>query len=177
MKKIFFRVKYWFHKKREKLVIKVHSDISTLLYENFEKVLDGRIEYLLDDPYFKNVVPEIQLMEAYDNVMDQYFKEMDIDLRDDEFFISIQQLIIWRDKFIQGRKDAKNFIRKYEAEIKDLKQKAVKPDFVKYRMSVEKWFKQPLKGKTVAEFIAIVKLIKEENSQKKTVDNGEDNEG
>jgi hypothetical protein len=161
--KKFFRLK-------PKLVIGIYSSIDDLPVFNFEKILNGFPQYILHDPTLISAANPELMVSASDNIMDEYFKELEIDLRDDDYFIFIQKAIEYRDKFIQGDKSAKNFVKYYELQIAELKRNTVKPDFVKNRMAIAKWFRQPIDTKTttVKEFLSIHKLMMDEvNSKRK----------
>lgn len=158
-----------FFKRKPKLVIEIYHGIDELFVFNFEKILDGKPEYLLHDHTLIGVADPVSIIDAYDLAMDEYCKELDIDLRDDDYFIYIQKRIQYRDQFIQGDKSAMNFIRYFDALIDEIKRNVIKPDFVKNRMAVAKWYRQPIDPKktTVREFLKIHSLMMDEINAKK----------
>jgi hypothetical protein len=178
LKRKFFKLWYWIAPKKEKFVIKLYYSIDEMPLYNFEKLLDGNIEYLLADPTLIKCINPVKLTLAHDSVMDGYFEALDVDLRDAEYFIYIQKRIEYRDQFINGNRSAMNFVRLYTAQIEELNRDVVKPDFVKNRMAVTKWFRQPIDPKTttVREYIKITQLMREEAEQRKNKPtDGEDN--
>lgn len=159
-----------FFKPKQKLYIGVYSGIDELPLFNFEKILDGKPEYILHDKDLIKAADPSTVVNAIDQAMDEYCQELEIDMRDDDYFIFLQKVIDYRDKFIQGDKSARNFVRHYEALIDELKRKAVKPDFVKNRMAVAKWYRQPIDTKktTVREFLKIHALMMDEVNARKS---------
>lgn len=154
--------------------IALYESISTILLFNWEKVSTGDISYLIVNERDRNKsVPDYRLQNAYDTICDEYFAAMDIDPTDDELIILIQKIIWKRQEYLDGDRSAMNFIRAYEEQIKSIKQRETKNDFVKNRMAVTKWYGQKIdpKDTTLEEFIKIIDLMKE--SAPKTTDNGE----
>lgn len=146
--------------------VKIYDDYADIpVVPNWENIVErGRIEFLIaNEKKRRHKVPPRKLLRAYDKISDQYFQAMDIDLINEELFVLIQKRIEARDKFINGDKSQMNFIKMYSRTIDEIKKNEVKASFSKNRLGVEKWFGQPLKGKTLKEFTVLVKMIQEES--------------
>lgn len=172
-----------FSKKREVLRPTVlHMDYSTIPLYNWERIIeDGEIKYLIAKDSQRNYhVNPSRFVTAYDTISDQYLKDLGVDLMTDELYALMQHRIEARERYVNGDKSALNFIRMYDSQIKDLKSDEAKADLVKQRMSVSKWFRQPIDPRktTLKEFCKIIKLMREETEQmiKKPTQNGDSQE-
>lgn len=150
--------------KSKRIHPKIYDDLANISQANWEKIVqDGDIRFIIVEKHKRHYDLNAELVrDAMDKMMDQYFREMEIDLMDDELFLLIQRRIMMRDKFMKGDKSAMNFIRLITSQIDDIKKSVIKPNLVKNRIALEKWFGQPLKDKSVLENINTYKLMKEE---------------
>lgn len=152
----------------------LYQGIKELPIYNWEKIVGGEVQYLIiEEKDREKKINPIRLMETYDKCADEYFEAAEIDIINDELFITTQKLIEYRTRYIAGDKSAINFVKAYEEQIRAIKQREGKADFVKNRMALQKWFGQPIDTKktTVYEFIQISKLAQE------SAKDGKSNEG
>lgn len=172
-----------FSKKREVLrPTALYLDYSVIPLYNWERIIeDGDIRYLIikDGQRNQHVNPS-RFVTAYDTISDQYFADLGIDLMNDELYALMQHKAEAIERYVNGDRSALNNVRMYNAQIKDLKSDDIKADLVKQRMSVSKWFRQPIDPRktTLKEFCKIIKLMREETEQmiKKPTQNGDSQE-
>jgi len=108
--------------------------------------------------------PGYIVQNRYDEIVDAFNEALEIDIENDEYFVTMFKLIEARDKYIKGDKTAINFVRLWEKELEDIKKEQVKANYVKYRIQVQKWYGQSIDPDrtTGAEFIEMINIMKEE---------------
>lgn len=149
-----------------------YSVVPLRVWEDLSK--KGDIKCLVISGSKRKIRKNIEkLIEAYDTISDQYIEELEIDMENNEIFTLTYKIIEANDRYINGDKKAKHFIRMYEKERDDLLKSIAKADYVGNRIAVSKWYGQKINPDetTLQEFCKMVKLMQEEVKQ-----NGNSNE-
>lgn len=149
--------------------IEIYADINEIPLKNWEMLCDSNdLRHLLvHKDHWLFEVNTHALLNAYDKISDQYMQELGIDLLNDELFVLIYKKMEATDLYLKGEKHRINFIRIFDAQIKEIRKSAVKADFVGNRIAVEKWFGQKVeKERTLLEFCKMIKMMEQEISIK-----------
>ena len=154
--RIFLRPKYHY--------VELYKGLEDIPLLNLEKVLSGKIEYIFKDPNDIDYADYFHVQNRYDEIVDAFNEALEIDIENDEYFVTMYKLIEARNKFIKGDKSAINFVRLWEKELEKIKTEQVKANYVKYRIQVQKWYGQAINPveTTGEEFIEMINLMKEE---------------
>ena len=162
----FYKLQQRFKKTKGRLkFIEIYADINEIPLKNWELLCDTNdLRHLLvHQEHWLFEVNTHALLNAYDKISDQYMQQLGIDLQNDELFILIYKKIEATQKYLEGEKHQINFVRIFDAQIKDIRKSAVKADFVGNRIAVEKWYGQKIEDtRTLLEFCKMIKMMEQE---------------